>query len=179
MEVIHRFIVGPWALGAAPATYRPWPPGSNVELVTPHTVRTVAEVMSSPVVTALPDETVAEAATRMQRAGVGSVVVVDGERPIGILTERDLVRFAAAGAAAAGHQGRRVDDRRPRRASRPTCRCRRRSPRSPSTATATSRWSTTDELVGIVSMRDLMRVAADPAGGAPGHDRGAARASRA
>ena len=31
----------------------------------------------------------------------GSVVIVDGERPIGILTERDLVRFNATGAAAA------------------------------------------------------------------------------
>ena len=30
----------------------------------------------------------------------GSVVIVDGERPIGILTERDLVRFNATGAAA-------------------------------------------------------------------------------
>ena len=27
----------------------------------------------------------------------GSVVIVDGERPIGILTERDLVRFNATG----------------------------------------------------------------------------------
>ncbi len=53
--------------------------------------------MSAPVATALPDETVAEAATRMRDRKVGSVVVVDGERPIGILTERDLVRWGAAG----------------------------------------------------------------------------------
>ena len=57
----------------------------------------VGELMSSPVVTALPDETVADAATRMRDASVGSVVVVDGDRPIGILTERDLVRWGAAG----------------------------------------------------------------------------------
>ena len=67
------------------------------DAVTPHTVRTVAEVMSSPVVVALPDETVAEAATRMNDRTVGSVVVVDGTRPVGILTERDVVRLAAAG----------------------------------------------------------------------------------
>ena len=66
------------------------------------TVRTVAEVMSSPVVTALPDETVADAATRMNERAVGSVVVVDGSRPIGIMTERDIVRLAAAGPASAG-----------------------------------------------------------------------------
>jgi citrate synthase len=53
--------------------------------------------MSQPVVTVLPDQTVAAAAAMMSDSRVGSVVVVDGERPIGILTERDLVRLAAAG----------------------------------------------------------------------------------
>ena len=64
-------------------------------------VRTVGELMSSPVVTAEPAETVADASARMRDAGVGSVVVVDStQRAVGILTERDLVRFAAAGDAA-------------------------------------------------------------------------------
>jgi citrate synthase len=53
--------------------------------------------MSSPVVTALPDETIAVAASRMSEQGVGSVVIVDRKRPIGILTERDMVRLAASG----------------------------------------------------------------------------------
>ncbi len=64
------------------------------------TIRTVGEIMSQPVVTALPSETIAEAATRMTEAGVGSVVVVDVKRPIGILTERDLVRFSCTEADA-------------------------------------------------------------------------------
>ena len=51
--------------------------------------------MSSPVITASPDQSVAAAAARMAEAGVGSIVVVDGDRPVGILTERDLVRLAA------------------------------------------------------------------------------------
>ncbi len=59
--------------------------------------RIVADLMSSPVVTADPDETIAEVATRMTDKGVGSVVVVDGEAPVGILTERDMVRIGAAG----------------------------------------------------------------------------------
>ncbi len=60
--------------------------------------RTVGELMSSPVVTARPADTVQEACSRMTDAGVGSVVVVDDlMRPVGILTERDLVRFAATG----------------------------------------------------------------------------------
>lgn len=62
---------------------------------TPGPVTTVADLMSSPVITASSDETVAEAAVRMAAAGVGSVVVVEGDRPVGILTERDLVRLAA------------------------------------------------------------------------------------
>jgi citrate synthase len=65
------------------------------------TVRTVAEVMSSPAITAHSSDTVAEVSQRMSEHGKGSVVIVDGERPIGILTERDLVRFNATGAAAA------------------------------------------------------------------------------
>jgi citrate synthase len=65
----------------------------------------VAEVMSSPVVTAVPDETVADAAARMQDRSVGSVVVVvDGKRPVGILTERDIVRMTAAGPSSAGQK---------------------------------------------------------------------------
>ncbi len=60
-------------------------------------IRTVAEVMSSPAVTADADDTVERAATAMQSAGVGSVVVVDGTTPIGILTERDMVGFGASG----------------------------------------------------------------------------------
>jgi len=62
------------------------------------TARTVADIMSSPAVTATAAETVSDACDRMDDLGVGSVVVVDGDRPVGILTERDLVRFAAAGA---------------------------------------------------------------------------------
>jgi len=64
--------------------------------------RTVADIMSRPVVTATADETVSAAADRMGAQSVGSVVVVDGDRPVGILTERDLVRLAAADTANPG-----------------------------------------------------------------------------
>jgi citrate synthase len=64
----------------------------------PKRERTVGDIMSRPVVTARPAETVAEAATRMREHRVGSVVVVDADdRAIGILTERDMIRVAAAG----------------------------------------------------------------------------------
>jgi len=58
--------------------------------------RTVGEIMSHPVVTAVPTQTVQQAARLMHRAKVGSVIVVEDERPIGILTERDLVRYASS-----------------------------------------------------------------------------------
>ena len=61
-------------------------------------VRTIADVMSRPAVTAQASELVREAATRMEERHVGSVVVVDGNRPVGILTERDTIRIAASGA---------------------------------------------------------------------------------
>src|SRR5918994_1178626 len=59
--------------------------------------RTVADIMSHPVVTATADETIAKAAARMREQRVGSVVVVEGERPVGIMTERDMIRVAADG----------------------------------------------------------------------------------
>ncbi|HZT64316.1 MAG TPA: citrate synthase [Acidimicrobiales bacterium] len=58
----------------------------------------MAELMTSPAVTARTDDTLRAAGETMSGAGVGSVVVVEGGRPLGILTERDLVRAAAAGA---------------------------------------------------------------------------------
>ncbi len=64
--------------------------------------RTVADIMSRPVVVVAPTDKMAEAASTMRERRVGSVVAVDGTRPVGILTERDLVRFTAAGADAAG-----------------------------------------------------------------------------
>ncbi len=60
--------------------------------------RTVADIMSHPVVTAVATESIAATATRMREKHVGSVVVVDGDKPVGILTERDMIRIAAGGA---------------------------------------------------------------------------------
>jgi citrate synthase len=57
--------------------------------------------MSHPVVTARPSDAVAVAAQTMRERRVGSVVVVDhDDRAIGILTERDMIRLAAAGSDA-------------------------------------------------------------------------------
>lgn len=57
---------------------------------------TVEELMREEVVTATPETPVSEVATDLREADVGSVVVVDGNRPVGIVTDRDIaVRIAA------------------------------------------------------------------------------------
>ena len=122
------------------------------------TVRTVAEVMSTEVVTALSSETVAEASARMDAHGVGSVVVVDRERPIGILTERDLVRFSAAGAAAADTK---VSEW---MTEAPDCVAADLSVQAAFASLAEQGYRHLpvvdgDRLIGIVSLRDLMAVA--------------------
>jgi len=58
---------------------------------------TLEEIMSRDVLTTAADSTIAEAATAMLKAQVGSAVVMDGAYLAGILTERDVVRAAAAG----------------------------------------------------------------------------------
>lgn len=48
-------------------------------------------------------ETIATAAQRLADHGVGALVVLDGDRPVGIVTDRDLVvRVLARGASADG-----------------------------------------------------------------------------
>ncbi|CAA7612844.1 DUF294 nucleotidyltransferase-like domain-containing protein [Magnetospirillum sp. SS-4] len=57
----------------------------------------VAEVMGTPLVTARPGTTVAEAARTMSTKGISSLVVADEHgRPVGILTERDVLKAVAA-----------------------------------------------------------------------------------
>jgi CBS domain-containing protein len=102
------------------------------------------------------DERVADAARRMVDRGVGAVLVMEGERLAGILTERDVLRAVAEG---------RVDD----------ARVGERMTRNPETVEASESTGHAASLmihggfrhlpvtdggavVGIVSIRDLMRV---------------------
>jgi citrate synthase len=118
----------------------------------------ISEIMSHPVVTARPSERVADAASRMREQSVGSVVVVDGDRAVGILTERDLVRLASAGADAS------ADTVADWMTADPDC----VAPELDATEAFASLAEhgyrhipvvDGDRLVGLVSMRDLMRIA--------------------
>jgi CBS domain-containing protein len=54
----------------------------------------IADVMSLRVVTVKPDDSVQLAIARMLEENVGSVAVCDGDRLVGIFTERDVMRLA-------------------------------------------------------------------------------------
>ena len=50
----------------------------------------IADLITRSLVTVGPEAWISEAARQMAEANVGSVVVMDGEEPIGIVTDRDL-----------------------------------------------------------------------------------------
>jgi CBS domain-containing protein len=52
----------------------------------------VSEIMSENVRTVRPNSTVTEIVRKMNKFDIGSVVVVEGEKPVGIITERDILR---------------------------------------------------------------------------------------
>ncbi len=56
---------------------------------------TLGELMTRDLLTVAPEDTLGEVAARMVELGVGSAVVSDFGRLIGILTERDMLRALA------------------------------------------------------------------------------------
>jgi len=54
---------------------------------------TAADIMTEHVVTSAPDDDLPGIAADMQRHNVGSVVIVENRKIVGILTERDFVRI--------------------------------------------------------------------------------------
>lgn len=117
----------------------------------------VANHMSRDLLTVAADEHLGEAAKRMVARGVGAVLVMDGERLEGILTERDLMRAVATGYS----EEARVSDWMTRR------------PETIDASDATDHAASLmihggfrhlpvveeGHVAGIISIRDLMRVA--------------------
>ncbi|MGB9741087.1 MAG: cyclic nucleotide-binding/CBS domain-containing protein [Candidatus Bathyarchaeia archaeon] len=52
----------------------------------------VRDAMAKDVRVVRPDTTVREVVATMNKFGIGSIIVVQGERPVGIITERDILR---------------------------------------------------------------------------------------
>jgi CBS domain-containing protein len=65
---------------------------------------TVGEVMSTQLISVEPSATVAEAATVMGERHVGSALVMESGKFVGIFTERDIVRALSQHFDAPGHQ---------------------------------------------------------------------------
>ncbi|MFB6083221.1 MAG: cyclic nucleotide-binding/CBS domain-containing protein [Halorientalis sp.] len=63
---------------------------------TPVTETPVGEIMTTPVLTVAPDETLSDAAWAMRDTEIKSVAVIDADcDPVGILTSTDFVQLAA------------------------------------------------------------------------------------
>jgi CBS domain-containing protein len=54
----------------------------------------VKDVMNSPVISALPGASVKELADKMSRAKVGSVIIMENDKPLGIVSDWDIVARA-------------------------------------------------------------------------------------
>lgn len=56
----------------------------------------ITEYMTKPVITAKQTDTLRQVVTKMDQYNIGSIVIADGKKPVGIVTERDIVRKAIA-----------------------------------------------------------------------------------
>ena len=51
----------------------------------------VRDIMNSPVVTASPDDTLRDIARKMKEEKIGSIVIMEKDKPVGIVTDWDIV----------------------------------------------------------------------------------------
>ena len=63
----------------------------------PEILNHVKEIMITNVATTTPDQTLAEAARLMEERNIGSLAVLEKDRLVGIITERDFLKLAAKG----------------------------------------------------------------------------------
>lgn len=122
---------------------------------------TVADIMSPNVLSVARDDTLAAAAQKMSGGRVGAVIVLDGRKLRGILTERDVLRAVAEGRV----EGSRVEE------------WMTRDPDTIEPSESTDIAATLmihggfrhlpvvqdESVIGIISIRDLMRIVLDDA----------------
>jgi CBS domain-containing protein len=56
----------------------------------------ITEYMTKPVVAAKPTDSIRTIVKRMDHYNIGSLVIANGKKPVGIVTERDVIRKAVA-----------------------------------------------------------------------------------
>ena len=54
----------------------------------------VSDIMNSPVVSASPDDTIHDIAKKMEDENIGSIIIMEKEKPVGIVTDWDIVSKA-------------------------------------------------------------------------------------
>lgn len=127
----------------------------------------VGDIMRSEVVVVSATDTFAQAASVMQQARISSVIVTDGPHPAGIVTERDYINLVADG----------LDPNETRIGDRMTRELATVEPRSDVAEAARLMGERGirhlpvvrgDDLVGIISIRDLMAWAVEELTG--GHE---------
>ncbi|MBA3380436.1 MAG: CBS domain-containing protein [Actinobacteria bacterium] len=120
---------------------------------------TIADIMTRGLLSVAPAAALTEVAADMNERRVGAVVVLEGDRLVGILTERDILRAVGEGRV----EGTRVAD------------CMTQHPETIEPSESTDTAATLmihggfrhlpvvedGTVVGIVSIRDLMRVVLD------------------
>ncbi len=62
----------------------------------------IRDVMHSPVIPIDPEKNLYEAAVLMEHHNIGSIIVIEDDSPVGILTERDFVKFITKEKVSAG-----------------------------------------------------------------------------
>lgn len=95
-EFVHCIVVRSGSGDAGP----PWGIVSDLDLVAAATVRdldrqTAGGSAATPVVTVTPDETLERAAQLMTEHGTSHLIVVDHERPLGVISTLDLATTLA------------------------------------------------------------------------------------
>ncbi|MEO9362591.1 MAG: CBS domain-containing protein [Nitrososphaera sp.] len=56
----------------------------------------VRDIMNSPVISASPKDTVHEVAKKMKSENIGSIIIMDKDKPVGLVTDYDIVAQAVA-----------------------------------------------------------------------------------
>lgn len=66
--------------------------------MTPEPYQRVSAIMTTPAICVEPSATLREVATALRDANIGALVVLPGDRPMAVVSERDVVRALADGA---------------------------------------------------------------------------------
>jgi CBS domain-containing protein len=121
---------------------------------------TVAELMSTTLVTVAPATTIAEAATVMGGHHVGSSLVMEGGALVGIFTERDILRALSQDFDAPGHAVSHWMTRNPKSVE-PDVEAEDALERMLAGGFRHFPVVEGDRVLGVVSMRDLSRAASE------------------